>query len=188
MLWRLLLVFAIAAPTIMFLQTPARACECEARIWSPADDLERSVFVFRGVVTSIGKTSDGGGRKIGFAVATVWKGSASSDTAVWTPDPVDQCGYPFDEGAEYVVYVYREVAWIPDFVSSCSRTALVEDAAADLAELGPGTTIGDPTPYDPADRTLLEQQIWVIPIVATLIVGALALVGFLMKRLGSRLG
>ena len=186
MLLRLLLVFAIVAPTIVLLRPPASACECqETDVWTPTDDLERSVRVFRGVVTSVDWTSTGGGYDIEFAVATVWKGSAASDITVWTPDPSDQCGYSFDEGKEYVVYVY-------EFVSSCSRTALVQEAAADLVELGPGATIGDPddppTPYNPADRTPLGEKTWIIPIVAALLASVVAFVWFVMKRQGLRTG
>ena len=157
MLFRLLLSVLVVCSGLVIFDTPANACECSEGPWTATDDLEFSEFVFRGVVTSLEWTDDGG-YEVGFSVVTSWKGSVGSEITVWTPDPSDQCGYQFQEGVEYVVFVWDDTVWVTGsrYVSSCSRTEPVATAGFDLAELGPGIK-PDPERHPPI-RLVTERQ------------------------------
>ena len=190
-LFRLLSSVLVVASVVAIFDAAANACECSEGPWTVTDDLEFSELVFRGVVTSLERT-DGGGYEVDFSVTTSWKGSVGSETTVWTPDPSDQCGYQFQEGVEYVVFVWDDTVWVagPRYISSCSRTATATSARIALAELGPGTTVdrqADPqAPEDPVDRASMSEKTWFIPVVAVLIASTMGLVWRFRKRLGPR--
>ena len=70
---------------------------------------------------------------VGFEVSTVWKGPSYATAYLTTARSEASCGFTFDEGEEYIVYS-RDGST----VSLCSRTALLENAEAELNELGEG--------------------------------------------------
>ncbi len=172
---------------ILFLMVPrASACSCEGK--PPVSvELEWSGLVFRGIAKSIDDDDLSKAIIITFDVLTVWKGEIAKELTVFTGHGGGDCGYLFHEGVEYIVYASPDTGG----VGICGRTAPIWAAGDDLRELGPGTEIdyggNPPTAYDPADRTPLGEKTWVIPILATLIAGALALVWLVMNRLGPRL-
>ena len=139
MLLRLLLAILVVFPTLVIFHSEADACECIARRWTATDDLEFSELVFRGVVTSLERSSKGGGYEVGFSVVTIWKGTVGSEITVFTPDS-DECGYWFKEGVEYLVYVWDSTALVTDlgYVNTCSRTAPIHQAGEDLAAFHSG--------------------------------------------------
>ena len=70
-----------------------------------------------------------------FRVSGSWKGPEGGALEVRTPVSGISCGYPFEEGQEYLVYASggQELK-----VDLCSETKLLSKARADLAVLGDG--------------------------------------------------
>jgi hypothetical protein len=69
-----------------------------------------------------------------FSTTASWKAASEDREVITNSDPV--CGFPFEEGKEYLVY-----AGIYDYLSrsytgKCQRTKAISDAAQDLAALG----------------------------------------------------
>ena len=134
-LLRLLLVVVVVGVSLIVLREPTQACECE-EIHGPytaTDELEDSLLVFRGVVTSIEIQGEESWAEVGFSVVTVWKGPAAAEITVWSYAIRGVCCYEFEEGVEYLVYTSDS-----GYVSSCSRTGLVADAQEDIEALGSG--------------------------------------------------
>ena len=77
---------------------------------------------------------------------TVWKGPIAEHITIWTGSGGGDCGYRFQEGVEYIVYVH---SLDEGYVGICSETAPVEFAQDDLVELGSGIT-PDPERHPPA--------------------------------------
>lgn len=144
-LLRLSSVVVVVGLSLIILREPTQACECEEidGSWTVADELERSELVFRGIVTSIESPFGG---EVGFSVVTVWKGPIAAHITIWTGSGGGDCGYEFQEGVEYVVYVH---SLDEGYVGICSETAPVELAKDDLFELGSGVT-PDPEHHPPA--------------------------------------
>jgi MYXO-CTERM domain-containing protein len=72
-------------------------------------------------------------REVRFDVRRSWKGDRA-EVAVRTPAQRSACGYPFEEGREYLVYASRGqdgALW----VTACDRTRPIEDAQGDLDAL-----------------------------------------------------
>lgn len=186
MLMRLVLTLVVAVPLLFAQTSQVRACSCGGTA-SPSEEMRVSGSVFHGIARSIDDDDSSRENRVEFAVLTVWKGEIAEEITVFTSDTSDDCGYKFHEGVEYIVYASRETSW----VGICGRTASISAAGADLEELGPGTTIDyggkPPVAYDPADQTPLENQIWLIPVIAALIAGVVGLVWLKMNHLGPRL-
>ena len=89
------------------------ACSCGSRP-SPSGAYHSSTVVFSGKVVAIrgfdipawGTYSSADRGTIEFRVSTVWKGPAYETMSVTTLRDSASCGYPFEEGREYVVYAY----------------------------------------------------------------------------------
>ena len=132
------------------------ACSC-VRPGSPSEELAQSSSVFVGRVVSVREFNDPNATHdysstdpttVEFEVDTIWKGPYNETIYLTTARSEASCGFTFDEGEEYIVYS-RDGST----VSLCSRTALLENAAADLNELGqgrarPNGSVG-PTPEPP---------------------------------------
>lgn len=124
---RILLIVSMLGLWFLTSPTSTYACSC-APPGTPEEALAQSELVVRGTVTSIGSADQEGLLEVTFDVATVWKGPDSEALTLLTPDDSAACGYPFDEGVEYVVY-----SWDGVDVGRCGRTAPVELAGEDLA-------------------------------------------------------
>lgn len=74
------------------------------------------------------------GMKVTFQINEVWKGAAKSTVELHTGRSGGDCGYEFQEGKTYLVYV-RENSWNGCDTDICTRTALVERATEDLVYL-----------------------------------------------------
>ena len=120
----------------------ALACSC-VRPEGPSEELAQSAAVFTGRVISLREFHDPNAKAISstdpttveFEVDTVWKGPSHETAYFTTARSEASCGFTFVEGKEYIVYSHDGST-----VILCSRTALLENAETDLAELGEGDT------------------------------------------------
>lgn len=140
----------------------AAACSCGTVPGTPQETLSGSTAVFSGEVVAFDKpppftttiegtmmTVIGGGGPKATAtlrVSEVWKGPQRQTIEITTEaDSGVGCGYPFEEGREYLVYA----AGKEPSVSLCSETKPLSEANADLEALGdgnvpePGGTLSD---------------------------------------------
>ena len=132
MLVRLLLVLSMVGLWFAIAPTSTFACSCAAPR-TPEEQLDRSALVFRGTVSSIEPHRQEGWLTVNFDVTTVWKGPDFETLTLFTPQDSAGCGYPFQEGVEYVVY-----SWDGVDVGRCGRTAPIDHAGEDLAALDSG--------------------------------------------------
>ena len=125
----------------------ASACSC---VMLPGSQKERaeqalsdSEAVFSGEVVDFENTPNitmmGGNTATATAtlrVSEVWKGPERQTMQIGTaPNDGVSCGYPFEEGKEYLVYASGK----QDLeASGCSETKPLSEAGADLALLGDG--------------------------------------------------
>jgi hypothetical protein len=118
------------------------ACSC-VYPGPPDEELAQAAAVFAGKVVGIskpigfGSISSADPIKVTFRVYEVWKGSVSLTTTITTSRSSASCGYPFENGEEYIVYAYGSEGDLS--VSLCSRTRPLDDAAEDLEVLELGT-------------------------------------------------
>ena len=68
-----------------------------------------------------------------FEVIKRWKGVESGRSVVYTPLTGEACGFPFEVGKEYLVYVVPENNVAPTGI--CTGTKPVADAAAEMQKL-----------------------------------------------------
>ena len=148
---RLALILPLIGLWILMHPEPSYACTCVPSD-PPREALANSAMVFMGTVVSVPVFEDDDGFSVGtdtvrieFDVQTVWKGTVSQPMVLTTRRWSESCGYPFGEGATYVVYS-RDGST----VSLCSRTRPFSEATEDLIELGPGQVpISDATTPKP---------------------------------------
>jgi len=137
-----LLVFLGVIVTAAISGSSALACSCMPTP-PPAATLVHTTAVFVGEVRAIEALPDRRGSRIAFAVLPdgAIKGvSAGTEVLVFTLPTAGQCGFPFQEGVEYLVYATGELDHLHTTV--CSRTRVYRrggvvdaDAAAELAIL-----------------------------------------------------
>lgn len=119
------------------------ACSCLQPL-HPEEALRQADAVFAGEVLDFRK-ADPGEREIysdryeaAFRVTAVWKGPDADRIKVLTADPSQEmCGYRFEPGVRYLVYAYERPGEL--VTGLCTRTAVLDTADYDLAELGEGT-------------------------------------------------
>ncbi|MFM9844769.1 MAG: hypothetical protein ACKVOI_17550 [Dongiaceae bacterium] len=106
-LHRLCLLAAIAVPAM---PDPALACSCAQPTVEQA--FARSSAVIAGTVTEVEEPfwvwiglSDSGGHDVTFRVTKRWKGVDAATLTVRTRLTGEACGYPFEVGGAYLVYV-----------------------------------------------------------------------------------
>ena len=160
------------------------ACSC-VQPGSPSEELEKFDAVFAGRVISVHYSYDPGARSvgpddrstIGFEVSTVWKGAVYESTTITTPPTGGSCGYRFVEGESYVVYAYDSPFGDGGYTAGiCSRTALLDEAQADIDELGDGDSplagTSGTSPEEPEGAAL--GGAWVVGLV---VIGVVLVVG-----------
>jgi len=111
----------------------AFACEC-LQPKPPIQALNESKAVFSGTVTAI-KSGDSG-KTATIDVERAWKGISNDTVTVITGLGDADCGFPFQEGKEYLVYSHDVEG--PLYASACSRTTPLSEAQEDLKVLGVG--------------------------------------------------
>ncbi|HEU4453269.1 MAG TPA: hypothetical protein VFR81_09420 [Longimicrobium sp.] len=103
---------------------------------------ERSDAVFRGVAIDVPPLPAVGGtpwpdeRRVRIRVLERWKGDVPDTATVYTEWVDAVCGYPLEQGAEYVVYARAATEPNPRLtVHLCSGTKPTKDADEELREL-----------------------------------------------------
>ena len=180
-----------------FLGNPERvhACKC-AQPGTPSEELEKFPAVFAGRVVSVSHSYDPDAASVspedrttvGFEVSAVWKGTVHETMYVTTPPTGGSCGVAFIEGEEYIVYGYDSDYDDGGYtVGICSRTALLDQAQADIDALGEGHApqggTGGPAPEQPPDTAI----VWAWPIIlvaaaAVILVGGIVLYARVVRR------
>lgn len=115
----------------------AFACTC-APPKSPQVSLEENSAVFSGKVVHLETAVALPPSKIAiFDVYTVWKGISQDPVRISTGMGGGDCGYPFEENKEYLVYAHGEEG-LDLQASSCSLTKPLDRAAGDFLAIGLG--------------------------------------------------
>ncbi len=113
------------------------ACEC-ALSPTPLEQLDRSTAVFSGTVIdiseSVGPYAPELSYQVTFDVERSWKGEFDKPTIVHTGLDSGVCGYPFEKGENYLVYVHESENRLE--TDTCSRTKPLANAQEDLNALG----------------------------------------------------
>jgi hypothetical protein len=129
---RILLLFAV----ILILRVePAGACSC-GPVAPPCADYWHADAIFRGRVEAIDPEPSASvdpfpGKLVRFTVLEPFLGVDGPQVTVWTAGTGPACGYRFALNREYVVYAYKRKEGRLT-TGTCTRTAPVERAAADL--------------------------------------------------------
>src|SRR5687767_1280422 len=129
---RIQLLFAI---TLILRVEPVEACSCPPAA-PPCEDYWQADAIFRGRVEAIDPELAASqdpfpGKLVRFAVLERFVGADGPQVTVWTASSGPACGYRFALNREYVVYAYKRKEGRLT-TGTCSRTAPVERAAADL--------------------------------------------------------
>lgn len=127
---------AFLAIVTLTLPGAALACSCEQPTAEKA--FARSSGVFAGTAIAVDKPfwawlglSSSGGYDVTFQVTKRWKGSAVETETVRTRLTGEACGYPFEIGGAYLVYVAPGPA--EDLQTGmCSGTRDLEGASEDM--------------------------------------------------------
>jgi hypothetical protein len=145
-------VSLLALALLVLLPDCASACTCmipssgQTQQEIAKQALSDSAAVFAGEVVDI---SAGEPLTVSFRVSEVWKGPERGTLEVTTSSQESACGYPFEEGREYLVYAgqgYKDesVRRPSDrtMVSICGDTKPLSKASAHLEALENGGTSG----------------------------------------------
>lgn len=155
--------------SVLSVAAMVEACSCGTPP-SPSSALREADRVFRGVVVNstpmeirAGAPSSNDPVVLEFDVKEVWKGAMEARVSLWTAREESSCGYPFEVGREYLVYTSRAmrkpVDGLPGLTTGrCSRTALLEEAGEDLADLPEGKELApdkaaEQTPEKRSEKT-----------------------------------
>ena len=192
-----LVSLALLLGVLWFLGNPEQvyACKC-AQPGTPSEELEKFSAVFAGRVVSVRHSYDPDAASVspedrstvGFEVSAVWKGTVHEDMYVTTPPTGGSCGFTFIEGEEYIVYAYDSAHADGGYtVGICSRTALLDQAQADIDALGekhaPQGGTGGPAPEQPPDTAI--GWAWTIILVAAatvILVGGIVVYARVVRR------
>jgi hypothetical protein len=122
------LFIAIATPRLL-------ACSC-ALPPAPKVAMAQSTAVFSGKVTKVEQDAKAHTRTVTIEVDRTWKGSDKKTLVVLTAGDGAACGVSFEKDKSYLVYANAVEEKL--HASLCSRTKPLEQAKADLDELGEG--------------------------------------------------
>jgi hypothetical protein len=130
-----LFALSLAAFLVQAWPQHAQACSCLATSFEQAR--ADSAAIFEGRV--VGLETDGADTVVHFRVTQAWRGVAHEEIVVRMPTSSAACAYPFQEGVVYLVYAQAAEDGL--HTSLCSRTAAMDDEAAeaDRQALGSGT-------------------------------------------------
>jgi hypothetical protein len=144
---RLVVAASVVAVLGLAAHREAAACSCMAPP-PPQEAMADSAAVFEGTVTEVRGPKDEaeyGNLEVTLRIGRRFKGAEGDTVTVTTSNSSAACGYGFEQGSTYLVYA-NDGQDGQLSVSLCSRTARIEDAADDLAALGPGS---GPAPEPP---------------------------------------
>ena len=126
-------ILAIAV-TVALSLSPKRsmACSCGENP-PPPEALAQATAVFSGRV--VAGSYDKSVYTASVRILGVWKGSVSEPIEELLTHPqCCLCGLVLEKGQDYLIYAYENDGHL--WVSTCSRTVLLDQAAADLSALG----------------------------------------------------
>jgi len=129
----------LAVLGIVFLLPPKCAYACSCAPVSTQRLLSSSEAVFTGEMVDLKRNQKGpfgGVDEVSFRVSEVWKGPKRETLELTTQSQESACGYPFNEGQEYLVYAYGKTE--PFETDICNGTVPLSKADEDLALLGNG--------------------------------------------------
>ncbi len=133
----------VVAALLALGRSQAHACSC-APPPPPEAALAAATAVFQGTVTRIEPSATaavfGPLLQVELDVARVWKGPVDRRQVVLTSSSDASCGIAFAAGGSYLIYALDNKPGL--LATLCSRTRASEEAAADLAALGPGRPPG----------------------------------------------
>ncbi|WP_102029070.1 hypothetical protein [Salirhabdus sp. Marseille-P4669] len=144
-----LLLLLIVTFVSVFFYAPfmkSYACSCVPP-GAPVEEMKESSAVFLGKVTEIANKDRGSLTfppdieqvAVQFEVEKSWKGLNQKEVVVYTASNSASCGFEFEVGREYLVYASEGEGNLQ--TSYCTRTAQLEMADEDIAELGEGKQI-----------------------------------------------
>lgn len=135
-------VFAIA---VLF-HPPGRAYACSCVMPPPAGQArDEAAALFSGTVSAVGQAATPEGQvAVTFDVSEIWAGPVAPSLTLYTSPSSASCGYEFAPGKSYLVYAFPQDGRLA--TGLCTRTALLDDAADDLAILGEGQAAPQNTP------------------------------------------
>ena len=132
----------------------ASACTCAMMPGGSQEQVERALeesnAVFAGKVVNIkrslvpvepGATVYVRVDTVSFRVSEVWKGPEREILDVSTSSEGPACGYPFNEGQEYLLYSYGKEE--PFKTDICTETKPLSGASPDFKVLGNGASVGN---------------------------------------------
>jgi hypothetical protein len=133
----------VTAFLLVLVARQALACSC-AEPPPPKESLAKATVVFSGKVVKIEQDVPGDPnaprdimpKRVTLEVKETWKGTRKRRVVITTAGDTAQCGYPFQDGKIYLVYCFGKKEKLN--TNLCTRTTLLESAAADLKDLGPG--------------------------------------------------
>jgi hypothetical protein len=143
---RVTAVALIVLALLALLPDCASACSCAilgSKQEMAKQALSDSAAVFSGEVVDVEKQAgkQGGTATVTLRVSEVWKGPEQGTLEVATSSQESACGYPFEEGLEYLVYAEQGFK-----VHLCSETKPLSKAGMNLQMLGDGERPGDDAP------------------------------------------
>jgi len=142
----------------LFPVSAAYACTCDVP-GSPTEELLAADLVFAGEVVRIDSTTAGLFAELAvyLRVLRVWKGADSLKVNLRTAASSAACGYPFQIGAQYLVYAYQSQADGSFGTGLCTRNSLLSAAEKDLTELGAGRVVAVEEAGLPSDFLLAQN-------------------------------
>lgn len=144
-------IAVVAFAAMALIQPPGRAYACSCVPSQPVPAArDESAFVFTGTVSGIAVQNQGNpeGVLVTFDLIESWKGPSDAQLTLRTSGSSASCGYEFVAGERYLVYGVITDGQLS--TNLCTRTAQLDAAAVDLAELGPGTPVGAQPAGQPA--------------------------------------
>lgn len=141
------------------------SCDC------PPDGLAKArttaTHIFTGKVVRMESNWMSGGTKYTFEVHRYW-GKPSDNILIVSTAFKNKCGYPFEEGREYLVYATKKFTLK---TMGCSGTVPLGDATSLIAALGEGEA--------PHPSSMIYPMIWTVAILGLL---SLVFVGIVVTR------
>ena len=136
----------------------ADACSCAFPTFEEQMRMATSIFTGKVVKTEL---ETEGRTRVELKSINVWKGTTKETIIIYTAENSAMCGYPFQEGTEYLVYATGEKELK---VNLCSRTKSVVDADEDLDKLDAARRTGKASKRDPftdmrGDRMVIENKL-----------------------------
>jgi hypothetical protein len=158
MIWTRIFQIAIIAGATgiaVGLVPPTYACTCSDSL-TFEEAKQQSVAIFSGVVVGIrtGPPQLFNAVWVDFMAGAYWKGIHNADPSLITPANEGLCGFPFEVGAEYLVYAGEEPTEGFLIVNLCGRTHETGPDDPDLELLGPPMVVQ----VAPATRGRVKQM------------------------------